>query len=194
LAGGTPTKIFETEGYVISSIQAVSATNDAIFTLVTAENVAVQRLNAGGTEAEAAALLPAPSLWRVTLNPAAAAVGLLALNGSNLAIGSAPQFTALRAGSTGAPVVVNASALRVGGTASVNVKPGDSLNLRITPSRIADVLRTLKGGEIVTLVAGPQDVDGLRWWQVRTADGMTGWVIEQITENNITETLLIPFG
>lgn len=52
------------------------------------------------------------------------------------------------------------------------------LLLRAAPSQSADILARLDDGEILTIVGGAQEAESLRWWEVRTATGQRGWVIE----------------
>jgi hypothetical protein len=69
---------------------------------------------------------------------------------------------------------------------------GDTLNLRQTPSRNAPVIRILKPGAVVNVISGPQPADGFRWWQVRADDNSTGWVVDQVTDNDGTTNTLMP--
>jgi Bacterial SH3 domain len=62
----------------------------------------------------------------------------------------------------GAPVLVQGT-----GTAG--------LNLRAQPSTAAAVVITVKEGNPLTVIDGPQEGDGLVWWKLRTADGKEGW-------------------
>src|SRR5262249_52470993 len=74
--------------------------------------------------------------------------------------------------------------LVVGGRAIVIVNTDDSLNLRQSPSRAAAVLRILKTGVTLAVLAGPVQADGYRWWQVRAEDdGKVGWVVDQAPNN-----------
>jgi hypothetical protein len=50
------------------------------------------------------------------------------------------------------------------------------LNFRKEPSRSAEKLRTLPEGNIYEVIGGPQNADGLVWWQLKDpSDGTTGW-------------------
>jgi rare lipoprotein A (peptidoglycan hydrolase) len=55
-----------------------------------------------------------------------------------------------------------------------NLEPGGCLNLRETPSANGRVLQCLPAGETIRAVAGPQEADGYRWWQVEPG----GWLAE----------------
>lgn len=72
------------------------------------------------------------------------------------------------------PVVVRTDAARI------NTTDGDPLNLRSAPG--GSLLAALPSGTLVTVLSGPQAADGLQWWQVRAADGATGWVAESVTD------------
>lgn len=52
----------------------------------------------------------------------------------------------------------------------------DSVNLRGGPTTNASAITTLNAGERLTIVAGPVAADSYAWYQVRTADGTTGWI------------------
>lgn len=55
------------------------------------------------------------------------------------------------------------------------------LNIRSGPGVAYNFVRNfLTSGEYVAILAGPVDADGVRWWQVQTADGFIGWVAGQI--------------
>jgi hypothetical protein len=49
------------------------------------------------------------------------------------------------------------------------------LNLRAEPSLAAEIVGTLPSGAAETIVAGPAAADGIAWYQVTTADGLSGW-------------------
>lgn len=60
------------------------------------------------------------------------------------------------------------------------VYPGkDGLNLRRTAGADGEKLATLLQGSLVTVVGGPQLVNGVAWWQVQVADG---WLSEGTTD------------
>lgn len=65
--------------------------------------------------------------------------------------------------------------LAVGMTARVT--PGEPNRLRASFSTSAEQIGTIPGGSTLTLVGGPQCLDGFRWWQVEFA-GQTGWTVE----------------
>jgi hypothetical protein len=80
----------------------------------------------------------------------------------------------------------------IGGQAVVTTG-GDSLNLRKDPNRASPVLRILKPGAVVTILAGPQAGEGFRWWQVRANDdNSVGWVVDQVTDEKGTQNMLSP--
>jgi dipeptidyl aminopeptidase/acylaminoacyl peptidase len=62
----------------------------------------------------------------------------------------------------------------------VQVVSPDGLNVRTAPSLNAGVVDSLFTGEYVVIVAGPQQRDGIIWWQVQTATDQLGWVAESI--------------
>lgn len=82
------------------------------------------------------------------------------------------------------------SLLHVGGDALVQTWTGDRLNARRGAGRAFDIVAKLASGTAVTIINGPQDADGFTWWQVRTADGVEGWVVERIGD----EPTLLPMN
>lgn len=73
--------------------------------------------------------------------------------------------------------VVNPSAseLGVGGNATVTE---DGLNLRGNATTDAEVITTLSQGQQVSIIGGPEEADGLTWWQVELDHDTQGWVAE----------------
>ncbi len=65
------------------------------------------------------------------------------------------------------------------------------LNMRRTPGwrdkAEGDIVTELDGGAMVDSMAGPQEADGLIWWQVlEIATGLEGWVVETTVSGNRT--------
>lgn len=73
------------------------------------------------------------------------------------------------------------------GDAIQNVS-GGRVNLRQTPGfhnkPADDVIAVLEAGDVATMVAGPEQADGLRWWLVRygTAEG---WMAERSNSGKV---------
>jgi|GEM_PF-2873301 hypothetical protein len=53
-----------------------------------------------------------------------------------------------------------------------------TLTIRAEPGRNGAPLAQALEGDLLTVVGGPEEADSLRWWQVETVRGTTGWVIE----------------
>lgn len=68
-------------------------------------------------------------------------------------------------------------ALVVGGQAQV-ITGEALLNVRAGPGLSNVILAKLDNGAVVTLLEAPQEADGLRWWKVRTEDGVEGWAVD----------------
>lgn len=66
----------------------------------------------------------------------------------------------------------------VGGKVIVTGTEGRGLNARAEAGLGATRLFTLLDGDWLDVIAGPQVVDDLTWWQLRTPDGRVGWCIE----------------
>lgn len=54
--------------------------------------------------------------------------------------------------------------------------------LRPEPTTSSQPLMPLELGVLLTVVDGPQEADGYRWWQVETAMKTQGWVVESVGE------------
>ena len=66
-----------------------------------------------------------------------------------------------------------------GGKARVDA---ETLNVRAQPSTKAERVGVLLQGETVDVLGGPKEANGYRWWQVKSAKGITGWVAEGTDE------------
>jgi hypothetical protein len=62
-----------------------------------------------------------------------------------------------------------------GATVIVQGTGNVGLNLRAQPTTGAAIVITVKEGNTLTVVEGPQEADGLVWWKLRTSDGKEGW-------------------
>lgn len=121
--------------------------------------------------------------WRLAFNPAGTVLASLGWNdgirlwgrGDALTMLARPTATAA-ATKTPMPVPV----LGVGGTAHVQTTDGDVLNMRDSASRRGTLIAKLDNGALVTILEGPQEDEGLLWWNVRTEDGLEGWVVEGV--------------
>lgn len=71
-------------------------------------------------------------------------------------------------------------ALAVGGQAVVTTTEGDSLRMRDSAGTGGKVVTMVANETVVTLLDGPQQADGMPWWQVRLPDGTEGWVVERV--------------
>jgi len=64
------------------------------------------------------------------------------------------------------------------GESYVITDAGMNLNLRREASITSSTLRTLKTGDVVTVLKGPIDTDDYYWWKLLTEDGTIGWAVE----------------
>ncbi len=62
-----------------------------------------------------------------------------------------------------------------GATVIVQGTGNAGLNLRAQPTTGAAIVITVKEGNSLTVVEGPQEADGLVWWKLRAPDGKEGW-------------------
>lgn len=58
---------------------------------------------------------------------------------------------------------------------------GKTLNLRSTPGTSSQVIASLRNGDRLKVIGGPESADGYRWWKVQSATG-TGWAAEPFLE------------
>jgi uncharacterized protein YgiM (DUF1202 family) len=77
----------------------------------------------------------------------------------------------------GEPRPVNRPVVR-GDTVVVTTQEGKVLTVRFEAGVDSVVARRLRRGARLTVLDGPVDVDGYRWWQVQDADGRQGWAAE----------------
>lgn len=98
-----------------------------------------------------------------------------------------PTFTVTRPAPTATlPPPSPTPGLSPGATAQVSDTGGLGLVMHTDPGLTTAVIRVLQDGERVVIIAGPQQADGMTWWQVRDADGQEGWVaasfLQQVIE------------
>jgi hypothetical protein len=74
---------------------------------------------------------------------------------------------------TPVPIVVT------GGEAMVSGTGASELRLRSAPGLNQETLGTLEDGTHLTVLEGPESVDGYEWWKVRADDGRQGWVASE---------------
>jgi hypothetical protein len=76
------------------------------------------------------------------------------------------------------PTTTTSLTLHEGGRAFVHVTNNDKLNVRSEPVMSTNILERLDQDAVVTMLEGPREIDGMRWWRVRTAQGIEGWAVE----------------
>lgn len=78
------------------------------------------------------------------------------------------------------------------------VKEGDTAQVWVTSLQLhtapnGDVLTALSAGTQMVILGGPRRSGGVRWWQVRTNDGLAGWVAEwDLDPQGFRERLIVP--
>ncbi|MCB9451156.1 MAG: SH3 domain-containing protein [Anaerolineaceae bacterium] len=80
------------------------------------------------------------------------------------------------------PVPTEPPVLHIGGTALIQTTGGDPLNMRGGPGRSFDIVARLPAGVTVTILDGPREADGYRWWQIRTTNAVEGWVVDEVDD------------
>ncbi len=87
-------------------------------------------------------------------------------------------------GPTLAPIIFTATptpAPRIEIGSTVAVVGSNGIRIRSSPgtdNTVNTVLDIAEPGEVFTIVAGPQEANGLTWWRVRDANGSEGWAAE----------------
>ncbi len=76
---------------------------------------------------------------------------------------------------TPTPTATPVPVLHPGGRARIEA---ETLNVRAGPGVGHERVGVLLQGQTVSLIEGPQEADGYRWWHIRTEDGLEGWVAE----------------
>ncbi|MFN8418458.1 MAG: SH3 domain-containing protein [Anaerolineae bacterium] len=184
-SGGQPTQLATFAGYAVGNVVGEPGSNRVIVSATASELAAVQAINAGSPIDQVIRLRPVTNLWLVSPGTGTS-VEMIAGDAGSPSFSSAAQFNVIPA----SPVL--ATDLIVGSKAVVNVEAEDALNLRESPSTTASIVSVLQRGDVVTVIAGPQVVNGLRWWQLRVdATGTVGWAVDQVVENGITQQTLV---
>jgi len=79
---------------------------------------------------------------------------------------------------TPTPFALPQPVLSVGMRVRVQMLENEWLNLRSFPSTQGEVIAMLRDGTWLTLLEGPIERDGYRWWRVQVS-GREGWCVEQ---------------
>jgi len=190
-AGGTPVKLYSREARGFGNILTTPDGSATLVSVVTSQAAQFQAINnPNASAADVLKAAPRPEIIALPQNGTA----LRIVQGGKPAIARG-QFVAIPATITAASAPVGSDlpppALVIGGKAVVTVVEG-SLNLRANPSTTATVRSLLPKGTVITIVSGPTSVEGFRWWEVRTENGNTGWVVDQVSENGKTTNALTP--
>jgi hypothetical protein len=80
--------------------------------------------------------------------------------------------------------------ITIGVRARVDIGVGLTLNLRALPTRTGNAIAQLAHGTEVDVFDGPQEADGLRWWNVNGGEDRIGWVVDAFGE----EAWLVPIA
>ena len=81
------------------------------------------------------------------------------------------------------PTPIPGTALTIGQPARVIAPNG--VNMRAEPSTTADLVRYLPSRLKVTIVDGPVDGEGYRWWKLDDGEGNVGWAVENDGETDL---------
>lgn len=73
-------------------------------------------------------------------------------------------------------------ALIIGEEAIVFTDSGDRLNVRSEAGRDNELVTQLENGSIVTILEGPVELEDLTWWKIRTSDGVEGWAVDRVSD------------
>lgn len=84
--------------------------------------------------------------------------------------------------------------LSVNEKAVVYTTEGDRLNVRSGPGLSFEIVTKLERDSAVIMLEGPRRADGLAWWRVQTADGVEGWAVERVDEEQTLQLSLLVGG
>ena len=200
IGGGSSTQLYSGSGVGIGQISRAADGSQIVVSLIPSMASVVTAVNANPSVATIQQNFTAPTI--ITISATGQVLGASIPGGqpaqgqgSFVAVGGLPAVPALPAPAS-SPVPSSGQALPtpalvIGGQAIVTVT-GDALNLRVSPTRAAQVLRLVKAGVVVTVVGGPASADGLRWWQIKLADGTSGWAADQVSDSSGTTNTLTP--
>jgi len=80
-----------------------------------------------------------------------------------------------------------------GQTATIANTNGDGVRFRVTPSKNSNILATVPEGAVVLVTNGPQDADGVTWYQVQYT-GQSGWIdADFISARKLTSYATVTF-
>lgn len=66
----------------------------------------------------------------------------------------------------------------IGDAVLTNTVWGEELNMRTEPGLSSTIVTKLPPETPVTILDGPRDANGYRWWQIQTEDGTIGWSVD----------------
>jgi WD40 repeat protein len=79
------------------------------------------------------------------------------------------------------PVITTPPELTIGAGAVVTLTfSQDVLNMRSDAGVNFDIVARLTDEATVTIIGGPQIADGYTWWNIRTAEGVEGWAVDEV--------------
>jgi hypothetical protein len=191
VAGGAPVKLFSREARGIGRIGFTADGANAVITVVPSYKAMNDALAAGAVAGQVLAAAPRPEITIVPLNGSAPSK---LVGGSRFAIARGlfiAQPVSVVLGGTAPEPGTTPPNLAVGQNVVITVKAG-SLNLRDNPSTGARIKGYLPKDTVVTIIGGPINAEGYRWWQVRAPSGNEGWVADQIVEDGDTVNTLTP--
>ena len=73
------------------------------------------------------------------------------------------------------PATTPPTEIRPGALVVVTGTGGAGLRLRELPTTDSQLVVMAREGTVLTVLEGPTDADGYRWWKVRTPEGEEGW-------------------
>lgn len=126
-------------------------------------------LSAIGLGASVLAAVPTPTPTpTATLTPTATATATASATPTRTATMTPTLTATATATATASPTPPVGVVFRTGGLGAM---------LRAVPSTEGAPVGLLQEGEQVSILAGPQIINGAAWWQVQTADGVKGWLL-----------------
>ncbi len=76
------------------------------------------------------------------------------------------------------PPTPTPATIRVGARVEVAGTGEDGMSFRTGPGTKYIRISVLKDGDVLRVVGGPEDADGVTWWRLEAEDGAVGWAVE----------------
>ncbi len=179
LSNGATNQVFADTGLAFVALESFDG--GLLFIKVGSDGQMIQAINANPSLQTALSNRPKSEIILLRFGPVSAQV---------VTEGYMPTkvFT-VSTGTTGAPT---------GGYPYVDLVVGQQakvvaeINLRDQPATTSTRIGILYAGDVVDVIGGPTNAGGYRWWQIRTAENVTGWAADYAANEVSFQPLAAP--